>query len=202
MMEEVNKTGAAFMEVTSRKIDLADKKIASLEEKIKNIPDNTVLIQELVSTVETLKDEFKNNQFPVEKVQDLSAKLDKSISLLKQPVKKEILHHHHVPKIILISSVLFIALALVCSGWYLTAGKLDSYIANDTKYRQLRLDTSLKSLQHYLDLVDSLYDARPDMRKIVLETEEKNRENFERLEKAARLKVEAKDLEMMVKKKQ
>ncbi len=97
-----------------------------------------------------------------------------------------------MPKIILISAGLFITLALVSSGWYMTSSKLDGYIANDTKYRQLRLDTSIRSLQHYLDRIDSMYDARPDMRKIVLETEEKNRKNFERLEKAERLKEEAK----------
>ena len=201
MDEQVSKTSIAFMEVTSRKVDLQDKKIASLEEKIKNIPDNTDLIQKLIILVETLKEDVKNSHFPVEKVQDLSVKLDKSISLLKQPAKKEIVHHHHIPKIILISVGLFIALALVCSGWYMTAGKLDGYIANDTKYRMLRLDTSLVSLQHYLNKVDSMYDSTPDMRKIVLETEEKNRENFERLEKAERLKEEAGDLEREAKKK-
>ena len=201
MMEEENKTGAAFMEVTSRKVDLQDKKIASLEEKIKNIPDNTELIQKLISTVEGLRDGITKSSFSLEKIQHLSATLNGWIFLLKQPVKKEILHHHHVPKIILISAGLFIALALVCSGWYLTAGKLDGYKANDTKYRQLRLDKSLKSLQHYLDRVDSMYNVRPDMRKIVLETEEKNRENSERLEKAERLKEEAGDLERAAKKK-
>ncbi len=70
----------------------------------------------------------------------------------------------------------------------MTESKLDRYIANDTKYRQLRLDTSIRSLQHYLDRIDSMYDARPDMRRDVLETEERNRENFKRLEKAEQLK--------------
>jgi hypothetical protein len=201
MNEQESSTSAAFMEVTSRKVEGLDKKIAALEEKIKNIPDNTQLIQKLIIAVERLRDDVKNSNFPTEKVQDLSSRLDLSISLLKLPVKKEISHHHHIPKIILISIGLFIALALVCSGWYITSNKLDGYIANDTKYRQLRLDTSLKNLQHYLDRVDSMYNVRSDMRKNVLETEEKNRENFERLERAQKLKEEAGELEKVVKKK-
>lgn len=74
-------------------------------------------------------------------------------------------------------------------------------MANDTKYRQLRLDTAQKSLQIYLDQVDSLYIARPDMRKIVLEKEEEYQTNFERLQKAEQLKAEAKELERPVKRK-
>lgn len=108
-------------------------------------------------------------------------------------------YQHHVPNIIWIAAGLFIVLSLVCSGWYSTSQKLDSYIANDTKYRQLRLDTAQRSLQHYLEQVDSLYDVWPGMRKAILKAEEKKRESFERLQKAERLKKEAEELEMKAK---
>jgi hypothetical protein len=98
------------------------------------------------------------------------------------------MHHHHIPKLIWISAGLFIALCLVCT-------KLDGFIANDTKYRHLRLDTAHKSLQLYLDQLDSVYKAHPDFREKVLEREEEYRLNFERLRKAERLKKEAKNLE-------
>jgi hypothetical protein len=68
-------------------------------------------------------------------------------------------------------------------------------MGNDTKYRWLRLDTVHKDLQLYLDTIDSLYNADPEMRKKVLETEEKYRINSERLERARRLKEEARELE-------
>ena len=200
MNEEENNTNAAFREVVLKKVETQDKRTAALEEKVNHIPDNTEQMQMLISTVEGLRNDLQNSRLPIEKVQELSFKLDLIIDFYKRPVKKEILHYHHVPKIILIAAILFIALALVSSGWYMTASKLDGYIANDTKYRQLRLDTSIRSLQHYLDRIDSMYNARPDMRKAVLETEERNRENFERLEKAERLKAEAKDLERAAKK--
>ncbi len=82
----------------------------------------------------------------------------------------------------------------------MTGSKLDSFMANDTKYRQLRLDTTKRQLQIYLDKIDSLYIARPDMRKIVLEKEEEYQINFEQLQKAERLKVEAKIIEKSVRK--
>ncbi len=156
--EEIN-TNAAFREVVLKKVESQDKRTAALEEKVNNIPDNTEQMQMLISTVEGLRNDLQNSRFPIEKVQDFAARLDLNTSLIKPPVKKEIVHHHHVPKIILISAGLFIALALVSSGWYMTESKLDGYIANDTKYRQLRLDTSIRSLQHYLDRIDSMYDA-------------------------------------------
>lgn len=201
MNEQTSNTNAAFMEVTSRKVDGQDKKIAAIEEKIQNISDNTELIQKLISTVEGLQDEVKCSRIPAEKIQVFSARLDIATSLLKQPVQNKVLHHHHVPKVIWIAVGLFFVLALVSSGWFMTSNKLDSYIANDTKYRALRLDTAKRSLQLYLDRADSSYNARQDMRKAVLETEEEYRQNFERLQRAERLKAEAKDLEKAAKKK-
>lgn len=82
----------------------------------------------------------------------------------------------------------------------MTGSKLDSFMANDTKYRRLRLENTKRELQIYLDKIDSLYIARPDMRKIVFEKEEEYQINFEQLQKAERLKVEAKIIEKSVRK--
>ena len=201
MNEESNKINVAFMEVVSKKAEGQDKKIAALEEKIKQMPDNTELFQNLVSAIQGLREDIKESRFSVEKLQWVSARLDTVMTQLSKPIETKMLHHHHIPKIIWITAGLFIVFALVCSGWYMTGSKLDSFIANDTKYRQLRLDTAQKSLQIYLDKVDSLYIARPDMRKIVLEKEQEYQLNFEKLQKAERLKAEAKELERAVKRK-
>lgn len=130
-----------------------------------------------------------------EKLVHFSNRLELAANTLKQPAINKVIHHHYIPKLIWISVGLFIALCLVCSGWYVTSTKLNSFIASDTKYRLLRLDTVHKSLQLYLDHLDSLYKIQPDMREKVLETEEEYRLNFERLQKAERLKTEAKNLE-------
>ncbi len=151
MNEDENNTSAAFREVVLKKVESQDKQIAALDEKVNNIPDNMEQIQMVISTLEGLRHDVQSNRFPIEKVQDFIARLDLNTSLLKAPVKKEIVHHHHIPKIILISVGFLSPFPWCASGWYMTSSKLDGYIANDTKYRQLRLDTSIRSLQHYLD---------------------------------------------------
>lgn len=199
MNEQTNNTHAAFMEVTSKKIEVQDKKIVAIEEKIKSNPDNTEMIHQLIGTIDGLRKDVKASRFPEDKLDDFLTRLDASTRILTQPVQNKVLHQHHVPKLIWITASLFIVLALVCAGWFNTSSKLEGYIANDTKYRQLRLDTGYIKLQLYLDKTDSLYNVFPDIRKSVIEMEDQNRRNFDRLQKAERLKEEANRLENEVK---
>ena len=199
MNDQTNNTQAIFMEVTSRKVEAHDKKITAIEEKVDNILGNTELFQKLFAAVEKLHSDVKSNSLQPGKIESLSDQLSVATILLKHPVSNKVQHHHHIPKLIWISVGLFVAFSLVCSGWYATSSKLDNFVANDTKYRWLRLDTPQRSLQVYLDRVDSFYRIMPDMRKDVLEKEEKNRLNFERLQRAERLKSEAKQLEKAAK---
>jgi glucosamine 6-phosphate synthetase-like amidotransferase/phosphosugar isomerase protein len=201
MNEQTENINAAFLEVTTKKVETMDKKITALEEKSKSISNNTETIQKLIGTMEELQNDVKSSRFPEEKIQNLETKLDANINVINRSLSTKVLHHHHIPKIIWIACGLFIVLALVCSAWYNTANKLDSYIANDTKYRQLKLDTAHTYMQAYLDQIDSLYNVDPDMRKNVLATEEEYRLNFDRLQRADRLREEAKDLEWKAKKK-
>ncbi len=200
MNEQPENTNGAFLEVTARKVETMDKKIAALEEKSKHISPDTEVIQKLIGTVEELRRDIKDSRFPEEKIQNLSSRLDAHINIINRSLSTKVLHHHHVPKITWITAGLFIALCVTGSGWYMTNIKLNSYIANDTKYRQLRLDTSQLHLQVYLDRVDSLYNVNPDMRRHVLQVEEEYRLNFERLQRAERLRNEAKDLERKARK--
>ncbi len=62
------------------------------------------------------------------------------------------------------------------------------------------MDTANRPLQFYLDYTDSMYNLDPDVRSIVLKAEERNRRNFERLQRAEHLKIEAEELEQAVKK--
>ena len=196
MNEQNNSTSAAFMEVTSRKVEGQDKKIAAIEEKMKDIPANTELLHKVLNSVERMRSDTKEAALLPDKLLQLSNWLELVTDLLKKPAVNKVVHHHHIPKLIWISVGLFITLCLVCSGWYVTSTKLDSFVASDTKYRQLRLDTAHKSVQLYLDQLDSLYYVHPDLREKVLETEEEYRLNCERLQKAERFKKEAENLEM------
>jgi hypothetical protein len=199
MNEQPNNTNSAFMEVTSRKLDRQDKKISELQEVVTKMTDGSDQIQRLISTVETLKSEIRTSAFPAEKMQAVARQLDSVIYLSKQ--QNKVIHHHHVPKMIWIAAGLFISLTLVSSGWYMTADKLTNFVTNDTKYRHIRLDTAQRAIQDYLDREDRLFTTQPDMRKKVLEIEQEYRANFERLQRAERLKAEAKDLEKEAKKK-
>ena len=83
----------------------------------------------------------------------------------------------------------------------MTTEKLEGFIANDTKYRQLKLDSANKRLQSNLDAVDSLYQVNPDLRETEILHEERNRKNLEMLQKAVRMESEAKELKRKVNKK-
>lgn len=195
MNDQNNNTSAAFMEVLTQKVEGQDEKIVAIEEKIKDIPANTELLHKVLRGVDGLRSDIKEASWVPDKLLQFSNRLELATELLKQPPVNKVVHHHHIPKLIWISVGLFIASCLVCSGWWVTSTKLDGFVASDTKYRHLRLDTAHKSLQLYLDQLDSAYKAHPDFREKVLETEEEYRLNFERLQKAKRLKTEAKSLE-------
>ncbi|SDX68546.1 hypothetical protein SAMN05444410_1263 [Hydrobacter penzbergensis] len=195
MNQQDNNTSAAFMEVTSRKMEGLDKKIDALEGKLKEIPAHAEPLNKLLDSMERLRSDISEASVLPEKLAHFSKRLELVAEALKQQPTSKVIHQHHVPKLIWISAGLFVGICLVCSGWYVTTSKLNSFIANDTKYRQMRLDTTHKSLQLYLDRLDSLYETYPNMREKVLETEEEHRLNFERLQKAERLRTEAKNLE-------
>jgi hypothetical protein len=201
MNEASNNTQAAFMEVIAKKIKGQDNKITALQESIKNLPDNTAPLEQLIATIAALNDNINKNRFPFDKMQEFILRLDAGIRILSHPVETKVIHHHHITKLIWITAGLFIILSLVCSGWYITGRKLDSYITNDTKYRYLRINTAEKGLQQYLDRIDSLEQSNIDLREIVLQTEEKNLKNLEQLQKAERLKGNAKELENKARKK-
>lgn len=199
MNDQTDTSHAVFMELTSKKMELQDKKIISLEEKLNAFPDNAEPIKELIRKIDDLQQKVAASVFPEKKLNDFCRKLDEGINLLKVPIQNKVQHHHYVPKLIWITAGLFIALSLVCAGWYNTGKKLDGYITNDTKYRYLKLNAN-QALQNYLYRLDSFYTANPNMRKDVFAGEDRNRQNLERMQKAEELKAEASNLERGVKK--
>jgi hypothetical protein len=172
-----------------------DKKIAAIEEKIKDFPSNFELMVDLSANIGGLRTDIQGILLLPEKLEQFSKPLELATNLFRQPREAKVIHHHHVPKLIWIAGGLFLGFCVVFAGWYVTASKLDNFIVNDTKYRKLRVDTAQRGLQLYLDHLDSLFKVETDMRENVLETEEQFRVNFERLHKAERLKRDADDLE-------
>ena len=197
MEQNTNTTREVFMEITSNKISKQEKKFEIIEEQLKDLADNKAMLTEAIKSIELWKKEITKSMVPVEVFELFSSRLNKNSQLLEQAAKNKVQHHHHIPKLIWITAGLFITVALVLSGWYATIQKANEYITNDTKYRYLKLDTT-HYLQSYLYRVDSLYKTMPDMRKHVFEEEQRLRENFEKLQKAEALRVEAKGLERSV----
>ena len=197
MEQNTDTTKEVFMEITSNKISKQEKRFEILEEQLKDLADNKAMLTEAIKSIELWKKEITKSMVPVEVFEHFSSRLNKNSQLLEQAAKNKVQHHHHIPKLIWITAGLFISVALVLSGWYATTQKANEYIANDSRYRYLKLDTT-HYLQSYLYRVDSLYKTMPDMRKHVFEEEQRLRENFEKLQKAEQLRVEAKGLERSV----
>lgn len=194
MESEKEYSNNAFIEVAMNKMEKQDERMANIEALIKKQTDNTE-INKLVAAIESLKEKACNTGISGKNIFSLNMQMEKLISQLNTIPDHKVLHHHHVPKIIWATAGLMIALCIVCIGWFYTSKKLDGFIASDTKYRALRLDTSHKFFQQYLDFVDSVYIINPDMRNVILQKEEEYEMNFKRMQKALELKEEAEKLE-------
>lgn len=195
MTEPSYNSAGAFIQIAGKKIESLDNKIEAIEAEMASIPACTAAVNKLIAVVETRE---PNN----EALETLSNNLANCMQLLKQPQLLVTRHEHKLSTKIWITAAVFLILCLAFTGWYNTANKLDNYIANDTKWRYLKLDTARKSFQIYLLSIDSFYNSRVDLRKTVLAQEEQNRLNFERLQEAAQLKAQAKELEIKAKRKQ
>jgi hypothetical protein len=158
-----------------------ERKIAEIQTALKSISDNADKMEGITKELEATTNFLKLNPIHICEIRKLSDRLAESIKLLKEPVTRKVIHHHHFPKTSWIAAGLFIALSIVCSGWYLTSGKLEGYRANDTKYRFLKLCDNY-ALHELLYATDSLYHADKSMREEVGRREDSVRSRLEILE--------------------
>ena len=158
-------------------------------------------LEELIKDgVEKITVAIHDNAIPINELQELSQYLQQNIMLFKNPTPQRVIHHHHINKLIWLAAGLFVGLTLLSVGWYATYEKLDGYIANDTKYRSLKLDTANIYLQKMLYRTDTLYQKNANMREMVMNMEEEYRNNFELLQKASQMNAEAENLKAGAKK--
>ena len=199
MEQNRDNTNEVFMEITSKKIEKQEKKFALLEEQIKELAENKVMQTQINSSIELLKEEISKHTIPIEVFKIFSTRLNFNSQLLNNLAKNKIQHHHKIPYQLWIIIVSLFAAAFFLSGWYVSSQKVADLIANDTKYRYLKQDSSQKYLQIYLYRVDSFYQTIPDFRTHVIEEEKRLRDNFEKIQKATALRVEANNVEKSVK---
>jgi len=96
------------VDAQERKIGIQENQINELKEKLTRIPDNAEAVSEFKTVLEEIREDIKLMSFPEKEVRDLSARLETTMLILKQPVKKEIMHHHHATKTIWIAATLFL----------------------------------------------------------------------------------------------
>jgi len=195
MNSESENSSDAFVEVAINKMEKQDKKIQQIEALLQKQIEHNAEIKQMANTLEYVKDHLLKETVDENKISMLNLQMDKLISKLNTAPIHEVVHHHHIQKIIWGTILLAIILCMVCAGWFYSARKLDGFIANDTKYRALKLDTAIHPLQQYLERLDSIYAANADLRDNVLQKEQEYLDNFYRVQKALRLKEEARRLE-------
>jgi hypothetical protein len=180
MTVQNNDMATPFMEIVTNKIKKQDEQIAGIQEKLKTIPDTTPELIDIKKQLAEIKVAITAIKFPTKQMDDLSGNLATSVAILKHPVENKVIHHHHIPKIIMVSVVLFLALCLAFCGWYNTSQKLDQYQANDYKYRFLKLRNN-PALHQLLLFTDSLHQTNPSFADEVLHGEDSVRKMIQQL---------------------
>ncbi len=181
------------VDAQERKIGLQENQINELREKANTTPTVIEAVSQFKTAVEGLNFDIKKLAFPEKEMRQLSAGLETTIMLLNQPVKKEIMHHHHATKTIWIAAALFFIVCLISMGWYDTYKHLEMYKASDTKYRYVKLNAP-PSLKKWLGELDKLYLVDRNMRNTVIAREEENQRKFEMWQKSLELEKEVKEL--------
>lgn len=193
MDKQANDIGQPFMEVVTSKFVKHDEKIAGLEERLRNIPNNAGEFVQVKNDLIEIKAIVKRISFPTEEVRELSVNLNASVELLKQPVQTEVLHHHHIPKLLWIAIGLLFLTCHFFMLWYSTVEKLDGFKDNDTKYRYLKLYDN-ENLRQLLYITDSLCLANPGIRDSIIQREDQIIRNLEKMQRAMAMEQEAKKL--------
>lgn len=155
-----------------------DQRICELVQKINAIPDNLKVLLQLRNEVAEVKSILGSIAFPLKEMRELSSHFKECIRVTAQPVINKVEHHHHVPKIIILSIGLLLGLITSIVGWYLTN---KNNLLRDTKYRFLKLKKN-EFLQQLLYVTDSLYANQSDMREIVNYQEDSILDRFKQIQ--------------------
>src|SRR5690606_23975500 len=105
-----------------KKMEVQDKKLAGMEERIGNLPDMAAGIRQLSNDLAELKAGIGNMRFPASEMQVFSGQLARGLALLQQPPVTKM--QHNIPRLAWITAGLFLTLSLVIAGWYMTSQKL------------------------------------------------------------------------------
>lgn len=189
-----------FKESVIEKITQIDKEVKSLSGKSATMEEIkgkenilTAGIDELKSVIAQLNKNAVGVAAAFSQIKEISGKIERYTHILENPKEKNVHHIHHFrwPLWVAVGALLLLSLSLC--GLYVSHQKLNRYIANDTKYRSLKLIQN-KDLEALLYSEDSAYRADPDMRKGVQQAEAERKHKLELLMQAQEKQQEAEDL--------
>jgi hypothetical protein len=175
------------------KVEAHENKFSEVQGTLKDCSGKSKEIEQVKVELKTMKSAVEGISFPTKEMRELSNSMIEVRDRFNRPVINTVQHHHYFPKIIWLCIGLFVSLAVVCTGWYITANTLTEYKANDTKYRYLKLNSN-KSLLELLYATDSLFRTDPGLRDSVIQQEDENQRILEMLQKANNMEREAEEL--------
>ena len=128
--------------------------------------------------METMKTEpqtlLQRATAPIQQIEAFGAEIKEHSELLKKPITQEIVHVHHVPRLLIATIALFCIGIGISMGWYQTGQRLNQYLNNDTKWRRLSLDANVILTKYMQDLSDRVEQDPDKIREGVKAEEEHN----------------------------
>jgi hypothetical protein len=127
-------------------------------------------------------------------MRELSTNLVITNTLLTQPVKQKVIHHHYMDKALWAAAVLFNVVVMLVIFLSNARGQISEKKESDIKYRHIKLSND-KDLRSILQQTDSLYFADPaQIQKDVIREEERIKEQAKLIRQAEEKENEAKRL--------
>ncbi|MFL9485747.1 hypothetical protein ACI6Q2_23415 [Chitinophagaceae bacterium LWZ2-11] len=181
-MKEQTNTNEILLETMIQKLETLTDKIEILKQGMDSKATAAVDSTQTKKDLDEIKTLLKNGSPPAKEIQMLLQKAMTNTASLKQSKENKTVHHHHLQKPVWVCAGLCIMLMSASVGWYSTYQKLDTYIANDTKYRSVKLIENA-GLQWLLHKTDSLYRTNKSMRDSVIAQEEERQHSLEMIER-------------------
>lgn len=198
-MEKINDDiGQPLWDVMTNKVEKQEQRIIDLEKRVSSVPDNSQAISMVIKEIGEVKRMVIGVSVPEKDMHMLNANLNTAIGYLSQPIINKVEHHHHFPRIVIITAILFVSICIVITGWIITYQNLEQYKENDTKYRFLKVQDN-KPLQNLLFYTDSLCNAQPTLREEVIRQEDSILNRFKRIQEINVKEKEVKTLKEKLK---
>ncbi len=154
-----------------KRLDKTEKTLTVIEEKLSGISDQSSNFKQLAELVRQIQNGMKQIVWPVEKMNELSLRLESNNDLLSNPVKPKQIVVHSAGKLAWVIVSLVFVIILLVTGLINTVNKLNQYQTNDILWRYVKATNKSQNLE-YLQSVENLYLNDPEKMKSLVEEAE------------------------------